>query len=82
MSLSNNDKTINNACASVALLNIINNVPNIELGDHLRAFKNFTASFSPASRGDAIGNFDFVKKIHNSFARCVAFPHSQIPVMF
>jgi len=62
-------KTINNACASVALLNIVNNVPNIELGEHLHAFKKFTTSFSPALRGDAIGNFEFVKGIHNSFAR-------------
>jgi len=67
--LSNNRKTINNACASVALLNIVNNVPNIELGENLRAFREFTASFSPALRGDAIGNFEFVKEIHNSFAR-------------
>lgn len=66
---SNDDKTINNACASVALLNIVNNVPNIELGENLRAFKDFTASFSPALRGDAVGNFEFVKDIHNSFAR-------------
>lgn len=66
---SNDGKTINNACASVALLNIVNNVPNIELGENLRAFKDFTASFSPALRGDAVGNFEFVKEIHNSFAR-------------
>ena len=62
-------KTINNACASVALLNIVNNIPNIELGDNLHAFKEFTADFSPALKGDAIGNFEFVKCIHNSFAR-------------
>ena len=62
-------KTINNACASVALLNIVNNVPDIELGENLLAFKNFTASFSPALRGDAIGNFNFVRGIHNSFVR-------------
>jgi ubiquitin carboxyl-terminal hydrolase L5 len=66
---SDHGKTINNACASVALLNIVNNVPEIELGENLRAFKDFTASFSPALRGDAVGNFEFVKDIHNSFAR-------------
>lgn len=63
------EKTISNACASVAMLNIVNNVPNIELGENLQAFKEFTASFSPALRGDAIANFDFVMEIHNSFAR-------------
>ncbi len=64
-------QTINNACASVALLNIVNNIPSVELGGNLREFKSFTKNFSPALRGDAIANFEFVKEIHNSFARYV-----------
>lgn len=64
-------QTVNNACASVALLNIVNNVPGLELGDNLQAFKDFTKNFTPALRGDAIANFRFVKEIHNSFARSV-----------
>lgn len=63
------NQTVNNACASVALLNIVNNVADIELGDNLQAFKDFTKDFTPALRGDAIANFKFVKEIHNSFAR-------------
>lgn len=63
------NQTASNACASVALLNIVNNVDGIDLGDHLQQFKEFTMSFTPALRGDAINNFEFVKKIHNSFAR-------------
>ena len=70
-------QTSSNACASVALLNIVNNIPNIELGDNLRGFKDFTSDFSPALRGDAIANFDFVKQIHNSFARYVIPSRSQ-----
>lgn len=67
--LANLSQTANNACASVALLNIVNNIPDIELGDHLQSFKDFTMPFTPALRGDAINNFEFVKRIHNSFAR-------------
>ncbi|KAL6721099.1 hypothetical protein ACLMJK_000199 [Lecanora helva] len=63
------EPTIKNACATVALLNIINNIPNLEIGDNLQAFKDFSATFSPALKGDAIGNFEFVRLIHNSFAR-------------
>ncbi|KAJ5335413.1 hypothetical protein N7452_007816 [Penicillium brevicompactum] len=63
------NQTANNACASVALLNIVNNIPGVDLGEHLRAFKEFTMPFTPALRGDAINNFDFVKRIHNSYAR-------------
>ena len=62
-------QTATNACASVALLNIINNVPDINLGEPLQQFNNFTSDFSPALRGDAIANFQFLKEVHNSFAR-------------
>ena len=62
-------QTIKNACASVALLNIVNNVPDLELGPNLRAFKDFSQHLSPADRGDAIANFDYIMDIHNSFAR-------------
>ncbi|KAJ5154128.1 uncharacterized protein N7500_009567 [Penicillium coprophilum] len=63
------NQTANNACASVALLNIVNNIPDIDLGETLRSFKDFTMPFTPALRGDAINNFEFVKRIHNSYAR-------------
>ncbi|KAI2816460.1 hypothetical protein CBS63078_6224 [Aspergillus niger] len=63
------NQTASNACASVALLNIVNNIKGIDLGENLRSFKDFTMPFTPALRGDAISNFEFVKRIHNSFAR-------------
>lgn len=69
-------QTVSNACASVALLNIVNNIPEIDLGEPLRQFKNFTQNFTPALRGDAIGNFQFVKQVHNSFARSVLLCYS------
>lgn len=57
------------SCATVSLLNIINNIPHAELGPQLQSFKDFTQTFPPAIRGDSIANFQFVKTIHNSFAR-------------
>ncbi|KAJ5885307.1 hypothetical protein N7495_009817 [Penicillium taxi] len=63
------NQTASNACASVALLNIVNNIPDIDLGEKLQHFKEFTMPFTPALRGDAINNFEFVKRVHNSFAR-------------
>ncbi|GAD99852.1 ubiquitin carboxyl-terminal hydrolase, family 1 protein [Paecilomyces variotii No. 5] len=53
----------------VALLNIVNNIESVNLGENLQSFKNFTTDFTPALRGDAINNFEFVKSVHNSFAR-------------
>ncbi|KAJ9359498.1 ubiquitin carboxyl-terminal hydrolase [Paecilomyces variotii] len=63
------NQTTHNACASVALLNIVNNIDSLDLGEKLQRFKDFTMDFTPALRGDAINNFEFVKRIHNSFAR-------------
>ncbi|KAK6005826.1 hypothetical protein QM012_007468 [Aureobasidium pullulans] len=57
------------ACGTVALLNIVNNIPDLELGQSLESFKDYTQSFDPIARGYAIDSFDFVRKIHNSFAR-------------
>ncbi|DAA73836.1 TPA_exp: Ubiquitin carboxyl-terminal hydrolase [Trichophyton benhamiae CBS 112371] len=63
------NQTVENACATVALLNIIYNIEGIEMGEELKSFREFTKDLSPAMRGYAIGNFEFVKKVHNSFAR-------------
>lgn len=57
------------ACASVALLNIVNNIKGLQMGKELRDFKDFTKDLDPMARGDAIDGFDFLKRIHNSFAR-------------
>ncbi|EEA19755.1 ubiquitin hydrolase, putative [Talaromyces marneffei ATCC 18224] len=72
------NQTADNACASVALLNIVNNIDDITLGDTLASFKEFTMPFTPALRGDAIANFDFIKRIHNSFARSMDILNSDI----
>lgn len=52
----------------MALINIINNVPGLDLGPELREFKTATQGLDPIARGDAIDHFDFVRRIHNSFA--------------
>ncbi|KAI5304463.1 hypothetical protein KEM56_006476 [Ascosphaera pollenicola] len=65
------NQTSDYACASVALLNIVNNAEGLELGEELKHFKEFTKTFTPALRGIAINNFEFVKRVHNSFARLV-----------
>ncbi|KAK8256820.1 ubiquitin carboxyl-terminal hydrolase [Phyllosticta capitalensis] len=63
------NQTTGNACATVALLNIVMNIPDAELGTNLSSFRSFTRDFTPALRGDQIQNYDFVKNVHNSFAR-------------
>lgn len=68
------NQTHNFACATVSLLNVINNIDltstdDVQLGTQLKTFKEYTKDFTPALRGDAIANFDFVKSIHNSYSR-------------
>jgi ubiquitin carboxyl-terminal hydrolase L5 len=58
-----------NSCASVALLNVINNAEHIDLGERLQKFKDSTTDLDPFERGVALAEFGFVRAIHNSFAR-------------
>jgi ubiquitin carboxyl-terminal hydrolase L5 len=58
-----------NSCGTLAMINILMNNPEIEVGEHLSQFKDFTRDMTPFQRGEAFASFDFVKKIHNSFAK-------------
>ncbi|KAF2799474.1 cysteine proteinase, partial [Melanomma pulvis-pyrius CBS 109.77] len=58
-----------NSCATVAMINTLMNHDSVDIGEHLHQFKVFTADFTPYQRGEALASFDFVKKIHNSFAK-------------
>jgi ubiquitin carboxyl-terminal hydrolase L5 len=58
-----------NSCGTLAMLNIIMNNPDLDIGEHLTQFKNFTQDMSSVLRGEALASFDFVKQIHNSFAK-------------
>ncbi|QDS71506.1 hypothetical protein FKW77_004791 [Venturia effusa] len=56
-----------NACGTVALMNIINNVSNAQLGPALRSFRSETQAMSAVERGDYLNNFRPIKAVHNSF---------------
>lgn len=58
-----------NSCATLAMINILMNSTDVSIGEHLHQFKDFTHDFTPFQRGEALASFDFVKKIHNSFAK-------------
>ena len=65
----NKAQTITNACATIALLNIVMNVPKVDLGEKLSAFKEVTKGLKPPYRGQELGENEFIRNIHNSFAR-------------
>lgn len=81
-------QTIQNACATQAILSIILNQDRdaiahggangsgssgIDVGDSLRDFKDFTTGFPPELRGEALSNSDAIRQAHNAFARASPF---------
>uniref|UniRef100_A0A8D0LB42 Ubiquitin carboxyl-terminal hydrolase n=1 Tax=Sphenodon punctatus TaxID=8508 RepID=A0A8D0LB42_SPHPU len=60
---------IPNSCATHALLSVLLNCSNVDLGLTLSRMKDFTKGFSPESKGYAIGNAPELAKAHNSHAR-------------
>ncbi|KAH7095314.1 ubiquitin carboxyl-terminal hydrolase 2 [Paraphoma chrysanthemicola] len=58
-----------NSCGTLAMVNILMNNPEVQVGEHLQQFKDFTKTLTPYQRGEAFASFDYIKKIHNSFAK-------------
>ncbi|KAK4156814.1 hypothetical protein C8A00DRAFT_40720 [Chaetomidium leptoderma] len=63
------NQTTQNACATIALLNIIMNAEGLGLGEKLRQFKQESKDLSPPLRGNMINDSDWIRVAHNSFAR-------------
>ncbi|KAK3301526.1 ubiquitin thiolesterase-like protein [Chaetomium fimeti] len=63
------NQTTHNACATIALLNIIMNAEGLGLGKRLRELKEESKDLSPPLRGNMINNSAWIRVAHNSFAR-------------
>ncbi|KAI1458521.1 cysteine proteinase [Annulohypoxylon moriforme] len=63
------NQTTANACATVALMNIIMNAEDTSLGTQLREFKDCTKALPPPHRGNGLDKNDFIRSVHNSVAR-------------
>ncbi|TDZ15211.1 Ubiquitin carboxyl-terminal hydrolase isozyme L5 [Colletotrichum sidae] len=63
------NQTTANACATVAMANIIMNSDGLELGSKLLEFKVATQNLSTPLRGHALSSNMFIRSVHNSFTR-------------
>ncbi|KAI0836162.1 cysteine proteinase [Hypoxylon sp. FL0890] len=63
------NQTTANACATVALMNIIMNAQGASLGSQLQEFKDSTMELPPPHRGYFLDKNDFIRSVHNSVAR-------------
>ncbi len=61
---------MHNACATQAILSILlNSTDKIDVGDTLKDFRSFVMDFPPRLKGEAIGDHEQIRVVHNSFAR-------------
>ncbi|PHH61228.1 hypothetical protein CDD81_662 [Ophiocordyceps australis] len=63
-------QTINNACATQALLSVLlNKTDEVDIGTAMGEFRDFTMMLPAEFRGEALGNSELIRPAHNSFAR-------------
>lgn len=68
-------QVIQNACATQSILSVLLNCSHrdVDLGDTLGDFKEFTQSFDAFNKGLAMSNASQIRTVHNSFARQTLF---------
>jgi len=64
------NQTINNACATQAILSILlNRADDIDLGEELSNMRSFTQGLPSKEKGNTIGTSEKIRTAHNSFTR-------------
>lgn len=61
-------QVVNNACATLAVLNALLNVPSLAMGPELTDLKAFTTGMDPQSCGLTITSSDFLRQSHNALS--------------
>lgn len=73
-------QTIQNACATQAVLNsLLNKSDIIDIGEELGTIKLFVTGFDSEMCGDTISNSDMIRTVHNSFSAPRFIDTSELP---
>ena len=61
-------QVVNNACATLAVMNAIANIPGLQMGEQLAELFSFTTGMDPQTSGMAITSSDWLREAHNSLS--------------
>ena len=61
-------QVVNNACATLAVMNAIGNIPGLPMGTQLSDLISFTTGMDPQTRGMAITSSDWLREAHNALS--------------
>ncbi|KAG5351871.1 Ubiquitin carboxyl-terminal hydrolase isozyme L5 [Termitomyces sp. J132] len=61
-------QVVNNACATLAVLNALGNIPSLPTGAQLAELNSFTAGMDPQTRGMVITSADWLREAHNALS--------------
>ncbi|KAF8995466.1 ubiquitin carboxyl-terminal hydrolase [Cyathus striatus] len=61
-------QVVNNACATLAVLNAIGNIPSLSSGEQLANLLSFTTGMDPQTRGLVITSADWLREAHNALS--------------
>jgi len=61
-------QVVNNACATLAVLNALGNIPSLTTGPQLAELNSFTTGMDPQTRGMVITSADWLREAHNSLS--------------
>lgn len=66
-------QVVNNACATLAVLNALGNIPSLKGGPQLADLLQFTAHMDPQTRGLVVTSADWLREMHNALSPPSAF---------
>ena len=61
-------QTVNNACATLAVINALGNIPSLTCGAQLSDLMSFTAGMDPQTCGMAVTSADWLRESHNALS--------------